>query len=235
VIIQVLQGYARACKSRISKRFSFLCLAQCCTVLRSRWCQSDVKTTAVPAVLERRVARLPYPRRLPGGANVHPHDGGQQRSALLVYRQLRGCRGAHTDPQYLPRRDAPSSNARRVAVARPDHHVSGFCSARPGRGWRVSSSTPSKTTGVPLRSKIPTLTRPSRYLYPAGMNLRPWIRASFQPSPGYTQTFRPVPSRCVSQASSNRAIGIRCVTIDFQSMRPEASRASERSIVNGLV
>jgi hypothetical protein len=43
VIIQVLQGLAQGCKSRISKRVSLLCLAPCCTVLRSRWCQSGVK------------------------------------------------------------------------------------------------------------------------------------------------------------------------------------------------
>jgi hypothetical protein len=39
VIIQALQGFAEACISRISKRFSLLRVALCCTVLRSRWCQ----------------------------------------------------------------------------------------------------------------------------------------------------------------------------------------------------
>ena len=43
VIHQVLQGLARGCKSRIPKRFSLLGVARCCTVLRSRWCQSGVK------------------------------------------------------------------------------------------------------------------------------------------------------------------------------------------------
>jgi hypothetical protein len=43
VIIQVLQGFARACKSRISRPVSLLRLAACCTVLRPRWCQSGVK------------------------------------------------------------------------------------------------------------------------------------------------------------------------------------------------
>jgi hypothetical protein len=42
VISQALQGFARACKTRISKPVSFLSLAACCTVLRSRWCQSGV-------------------------------------------------------------------------------------------------------------------------------------------------------------------------------------------------
>ena len=43
VIIHALQGRARACKSRVFKPASFLCLALCCTVLRSRWCQSGVR------------------------------------------------------------------------------------------------------------------------------------------------------------------------------------------------
>jgi hypothetical protein len=47
VITQALQGCAEACNSRISKRVSFLCLAACCTVLRSRWYQSGIKRSPV--------------------------------------------------------------------------------------------------------------------------------------------------------------------------------------------
>src|SRR5215203_3319420 len=47
VIGHALQGFARACKSLISKGFSLLRLAQCCTVLRSRWYQSGIKRSAV--------------------------------------------------------------------------------------------------------------------------------------------------------------------------------------------
>jgi hypothetical protein len=43
VIIHVLQGFARTCKAGIFRRFSFLRLALCCTVVRSRWCQSSVR------------------------------------------------------------------------------------------------------------------------------------------------------------------------------------------------
>jgi len=43
VITQALQGVAQECKSRIFKGVPFLCLGACCTVLRSRWCQSGVK------------------------------------------------------------------------------------------------------------------------------------------------------------------------------------------------
>src|SRR5215208_738606 len=39
VITQALQGFARACKTPISKRVFFPCLAACCTVLRSWWYQ----------------------------------------------------------------------------------------------------------------------------------------------------------------------------------------------------
>ena len=43
VILHALQDFARACKSRIPKRFTFLRFASCCAVSRSRWCQSGVK------------------------------------------------------------------------------------------------------------------------------------------------------------------------------------------------
>jgi hypothetical protein len=43
VITQALQGVAEGCKSRISKGVSLLCLAPCCTVLRSRWYQSGIR------------------------------------------------------------------------------------------------------------------------------------------------------------------------------------------------
>ena len=47
VIIHALQGFAEACKTRISKPLSFLWLAARCTVLRSRWCQSGIKMLSV--------------------------------------------------------------------------------------------------------------------------------------------------------------------------------------------
>jgi hypothetical protein len=42
VITQALQRLAQECKSRIDKPISFLYLAECCTVLRSRWYQSGI-------------------------------------------------------------------------------------------------------------------------------------------------------------------------------------------------
>jgi|SRR5215203_2374561 len=49
VITQALQGFARSCRSRIPRRFSFLRLAVCCTVLRSQWYQSGVNNILVRA------------------------------------------------------------------------------------------------------------------------------------------------------------------------------------------
>jgi hypothetical protein len=47
VITQVLQRFAQACKSRISRQFSFLRFALRCTVLRSRWYQSGINVILV--------------------------------------------------------------------------------------------------------------------------------------------------------------------------------------------
>ena len=47
VIIHLLQGFARTCKTRISKEVSFLRVAARCTVLRSRWCQSGVRSPRI--------------------------------------------------------------------------------------------------------------------------------------------------------------------------------------------
>jgi len=49
VIIQALLGFARVCKSRIDKPVSFLYLAVCCTVLRSRWYQSGINIALISA------------------------------------------------------------------------------------------------------------------------------------------------------------------------------------------
>jgi len=47
VIINVLQGFAQGCNTRISKGVSFPCLAPRCTILRSRWYQSGIKRLPV--------------------------------------------------------------------------------------------------------------------------------------------------------------------------------------------
>src|ERR687898_1278551 len=45
VITQALQGIAGGCKCRIFRGVSFLRLAECCTVLRSRWYKSGIRTS----------------------------------------------------------------------------------------------------------------------------------------------------------------------------------------------
>ncbi len=45
VIIRALQGFARVCKSRIFKPVSLPWLARYCRMLRSRWCQSGVRSS----------------------------------------------------------------------------------------------------------------------------------------------------------------------------------------------
>jgi hypothetical protein len=46
VIGHALQGLARGCKYRVSKRLSLLRAALSCTVLRSRWYQSGINISA---------------------------------------------------------------------------------------------------------------------------------------------------------------------------------------------
>jgi hypothetical protein len=56
---QALQGFAGRCKTRMSKGFSLPCLAQCCTVLRSQWCQSGVNSgSAIPDSLAGRRSNI---------------------------------------------------------------------------------------------------------------------------------------------------------------------------------
>ena len=47
VIGQALQGCAGGCKCRIFRGIFFPCLAECCTVLRSRWYQSGINSVLV--------------------------------------------------------------------------------------------------------------------------------------------------------------------------------------------
>src|SRR5215208_2748596 len=62
VITQALRGCAEACKSRISRRLSVLRIAECCTVLRSRWYQSGINITLYPSYTVLHLKFL-YPHR----------------------------------------------------------------------------------------------------------------------------------------------------------------------------
>ena len=44
MLIHALQGFAGGCKYRIFRGVSFSLACECCTVLRSRWCQSGVNS-----------------------------------------------------------------------------------------------------------------------------------------------------------------------------------------------
>jgi hypothetical protein len=54
-----LQGFARACKSPISKRFPLPRLTTCCRALRSRWCQSGVRWCRPSIALFARGGEIP--------------------------------------------------------------------------------------------------------------------------------------------------------------------------------
>ena len=56
----MLQGLAEACNYRISRRLSLLRVAGCCTVLRSRWCQSGVNIALPSACADRDLKNREY-------------------------------------------------------------------------------------------------------------------------------------------------------------------------------
>ena len=75
VIIRALQVFARACNSRISRRFSLLQLAPCCTVLRSRWCQEvQLPSLTLQAQVDRNLLMIfRLCSRASEGAVIDPH------------------------------------------------------------------------------------------------------------------------------------------------------------------
>src|ERR671921_1457464 len=80
VITQALQGCAQDCKCRISKPVTFLRLAECCTVLRSRWCQSGV----------RRLQTLNRGLRVMGGYGAWKVTGRLSKLRTVLFRCLSG-------------------------------------------------------------------------------------------------------------------------------------------------
>src|ERR671911_2698707 len=65
-------GVCSGLQSRISKRLSILRVAACCTVLRSRWYQSGIRSTCPPefANSKKDISRLPFPP--PPGRRIRP-------------------------------------------------------------------------------------------------------------------------------------------------------------------
>src|SRR5918997_7211568 len=85
VIGHVLQGVAGDCKCRIFRGVSFPCLAACCTVLRSRWCQSGINRGAYllhHAACERYACEV---RLAPRPARQHPANPRPLLSLDAVY------------------------------------------------------------------------------------------------------------------------------------------------------
>jgi hypothetical protein len=105
VITQALHGFARGCKARISKGVSFLRLDPCCTVLRSRWCQSGIRTTCSPefANSKKSVSRLPLPP--PPGRWIRPPRESSRGSFATPLPMLSlPCPSAHGECERQPRR-----------------------------------------------------------------------------------------------------------------------------------
>src|SRR5919112_2800306 len=80
VITQGLQSSAGDCKCRIFRGVTFLRLAECCTVLRSRWCQSGV----------RRLQTLNRGLRVMGGYGAWKVTGRLSKLATVLFRCLSG-------------------------------------------------------------------------------------------------------------------------------------------------
>jgi hypothetical protein len=75
VLGQALQGCAGDCKSRIFRGVFFPCLAACCTVLRSRWCQSGIKRGAAAS---RSCLRVACTRRQSNTSTAHKHTADRR-------------------------------------------------------------------------------------------------------------------------------------------------------------
>jgi hypothetical protein len=71
VIIHMLQGFARGCKSCIFGGLSPLRVAACCTVLRSRWCQSGINRR-MPASRSYSLVHASEVRPAPHEGRHHP-------------------------------------------------------------------------------------------------------------------------------------------------------------------
>ena len=78
VITQALQGCAGGCKHRIFRGVSFPCLAACCTVLRSRWYQSGIRTSDSYSLTMGPMARPRTPVRLHSKRPAHAPAGSTQ-------------------------------------------------------------------------------------------------------------------------------------------------------------
>jgi hypothetical protein len=100
VITQALQGCAGGCKCCVFRGVSFPCRALCCTALRSRWCQSGVRS---PWMLQRwSLCTRCEGRdkdRLPATGQIHPR---LLPSSALHWKRSSSLAWSRGDSKYGP-------------------------------------------------------------------------------------------------------------------------------------
>jgi hypothetical protein len=120
VMHQVLQRVAQGSRTRISKVFSLPWLALCCTVLRSRWCQSGVKRC--------QESRRPFCGACPQDTRSQPFVGVRAVKARQAF--VRTC---SLTPQRLGRswkltrsraKKAERSSPQTRSASGPQHQIS---------------------------------------------------------------------------------------------------------------
>ena len=155
----MLQKCVVGCKTRIPREVSLLCLARCCTVLRSRWCQSGVNNVLAAPVRATRSA--------------DSSENGEYsliRSSMMPAGAFRGLR----------RRSHPSSW--KVMCARPRaflylHVVPGAARARDRQAALAGSPAPRlvwRISEAQGQCVAPKQNRPSKsFVQPFTMTKRP--------------------------------------------------------------
>ena len=139
VISKTLQGFARGCKSRISKRLSLLWVAERCTVLRSRWYQSGIKRPWITRV---------DPLGSTGQRGRRARDRSRARSTILCYAMGTGismpCSAATSTS--LPTSGWSSKTSGLPSLSTGYPTASKKCSYKPPGVWLTSIlPTPSPT------------------------------------------------------------------------------------------
>jgi hypothetical protein len=87
----VLQGLAQECKSCISRLVSLLWVAECCTVLRSRWYQSGIRTSDSYSLTSGPIARTRALRSHNPPTSVATCCGTLQDRLIYTSFFARGC------------------------------------------------------------------------------------------------------------------------------------------------
>jgi hypothetical protein len=215
VIIQALQGVAQGCKSRMSKGLPLLSFAQCCTVLRSQWCQSGVNQPHIclilwlivspcestsgrynPMQLTGEPLRPPHTRRSPALArywwtNLTAMDPSPTAEATRLIEPLRASPAANT-----PGRLASKGYGSRECPAHTSPWSADRSKASPVRMKPLSSSS-TAAWSQPVLASAPMKTKRDR----AQRVRRAPERLSSTPIP--SNWFSPMSSRISVRASNS--------------------------------